>query len=355
MKQSFRWLVLLYLGAIALTVFLLDLRGIRSPAGEPANLPIMRRSAPQNAPAQPDANPPDADPAANSQAASIEAQPTASMASPNRTTQDTLPPTLLPLPTAVASPQPSATPVIITRPAAEQWKTWPVLPQVPANLRAVYQRGLAQGNDPHAFSILGDCQSQPDVFMGVFDRDPQAVRTLPDPMQETVMQFSGSFDRYSPTVKDGTTEGALLWGQWNDNKEKKCLPGETPLNCELRVHRPSIVLVHVGTHWEARSRMYLDRILDVLDQHGVVPVLVTKADNREKDERVNETLAALAEERDLPLWNFWATVQHLPDNGLQPGSDMYLSEAAVVIHREGALEALDAVWRAVRYDKKNNR
>src|SRR5512133_623297 len=32
-----------------------------------------------------------------------------------------------------------------------QWKDWPVTPQVPAELKAVYQRGLAQGNDPHAF------------------------------------------------------------------------------------------------------------------------------------------------------------------------------------------------------------
>ena len=67
-----------------------------------------------------------------------------------------------------------------------------------------------------------------------------------------------------------------------------------------------------------------------------MPILVTKADNREKDERVNQNLASLAEERGLPLWNFWATVQHLPDNGLKEGSDMYLNQEAVEIHRMGA-------------------
>lgn len=248
------------------------------------------------------------------------------------------------LPSATASTSP--TPAV--RLPAEQWKTWPALPQIPAGVREVYQRGLAQANDPRAFSILGDCQSQPDVFLGAYDRDPAAVRALPAPLQETVANFAGSFYRYSPTVKDGTTEGALLWVQWNDNKEKKCKFGETPLDCELRVHRPSIVFIHVGTHWETRNRLYLQKILDNLLDYGAAPILVTKADNREKDERVNHNLAALAEERGLPLWNFWSMVQHLPENGLKRGSDMYLSQEAVPIHQLGALQALDSVWRAVR-------
>lgn len=232
---------------------------------------------------------------------------------------------------------------------AGYWKEWPVMPAfISEHLREVYQRGLKQGNNPHAFSVLGDCQSQPEVFMGLYDSDPAAVRTLPESLQETVKQFNGSFDRYSPTVKDGTTEGALLWIQWNDNKEKKCEYGETPLDCELRVHKPSIVFIHVGTHYEARNRKYLTTIIDKLLEHGAVPILVTKADNRELDERVNGTLASLAYEYDLPLWNFWASVQHLPENGMLKGSDMYLSDEGVIIHREGALQALDTVWRAVR-------
>lgn len=233
-----------------------------------------------------------------------------------------------------------------TRLPSERWKEWPVLSTtVSDELRQVYRQGLARGNNPHAFSILGDCQSQPEVFMGIYDSDPDFVKQLQQHLQETVKQFSGSFDRYSPTVKDGTTEGALLWAQWNDNKEKKCTPGETPIDCELRVHKPTIVFVHIGTHWEARNRGYLTTIIEKILEHGAVPVLVTKADNRELDERVNENLASLAEEFDLPLWNFWASVQHLPENGMEPGSDMYLSEEGLIIHRQGGLEALDSVWR----------
>jgi len=230
----------------------------------------------------------------------------------------------------------------------EEWKLWPELPRVSPELKAVYRRGLEQGNNPHAFSIMGDCQSQPDVFLGILDRDPVFVQALPPALQATVSNFAGSFDRYSPTVKDGTTEGALLWIQWNDNKEKKCKYGETPLDCELRTHQPSIVFIHVGTHWEARNRHYLEIILKKLLDRGAVPILATKGDNREKDERVNKNLASLAAEYNLPLWNFWATVQHLPDNGLKPGSDMYLSNEAMVIHRISALKVLDVIWRSLQ-------
>lgn len=249
-------------------------------------------------------------------------------------------------PTPLPSPTPLPDVANILPP--EQWKEWPVMPVVSAEMRAVYQRGLKQGNNPRAFSVLGDCQSQPEVFMGVFDSDPEVIAALPESLRETVNHFAGSFDRYSPTVKDGTTEGALLWAEWNDNKEKKCTHGETPLDCELRVHRPSIVFIHIGTHWEARNYRYLKEIIERVLDHGAVPVMVTKADNRELDERVNQNIAILAAEYNLPMWNFWASVQHLPDNGMKRNSDMYLSDAGMEIHRAGALDALDAVWRAVR-------
>ena len=258
-----------------------------------------------------------------------------------------------PLPTRLAATPATATPQPIIQPSPtaiplnpEAWKDWPELPVVSAELREIYRQGVAMGNNPHAFSVLGDCQSQPDVFMGVFDSDPQLVEQLPLNLRQTVRNFSGSFDRYSPAVKDGTTEGALLYALWNDNKENTCEYGETPLECELRVHNPSIVFIHVGTHWEARNRIYLNKIIDRILEHRAVPVLVTKADNLELDERINRTYAEVALERDLPLWNFFGSVQHLPNNGMK--DEMYLSDEALIIHRNSALEALDAVWRAVK-------
>jgi hypothetical protein len=235
----------------------------------------------------------------------------------------------------------------------EDWKLWPVLPQVPLYARTLYQQGLALGNDPRAFSILGDCQSLPDTFMGVYDTDPTLVASLPPDLQAAVANFAGSFNRQSPTVKGGTTAGAILWDAWHENKYT-CQTGETPLDCELRLHKPSFVIINLGTHYETRNIIYLRKILDRLAAQGVVPILATKADNRELDERLNLETAQLAAEYNLPLWNFWAAVSDLPNNGVgvKKGEeflgDIYLSDEGLERHRYTALQALAAVWMAVK-------
>jgi hypothetical protein len=156
----------------------------------------------------------------------------------------------------------------------------------------------------------------------------------------------------SPTAQDGTTPGALLWDQWHRG-EYGCSFGETPVDCELRVHRPSFVIIQIGSHFESRNTEYLRRVIDQLLAQGVVPILATKADNRELDHRVNRDMALLADEFDLPLWNFWAAVSNLPDRGLyvMKGRELqgaiYLTDEAKIIHRETGLDALNIVWRAV--------
>jgi hypothetical protein len=235
--------------------------------------------------------------------------------------------------------------------AAEDWKQWPVLPeQISEEMRRLYQEGLQKGTNPHAFSIIGDCQSQPEFFLGIFDIEPLYVSILPVPLQQTAHQFSGSFARSSPTVRDGITAGAVLWNEWANSYQRGqvCRANENPLQCELRVHNPSIVLIHIGTHWEARNHRYLTLIIETIKQHGAVPVMVTKADNREGDERINLQSVQVAQEQGIPVWNFWASVQHTPNNGLEDNSEMYLNAQAVEIHRYSALQVLEKVWRAVK-------
>lgn len=232
------------------------------------------------------------------------------------------------------------------------WKNWPVIPVVDSSLQKVYERGLALGNDPHSFSIFGDCQARPGEFFGVFETDPTTLLFLSPELRETVENFEGSFNRESSTAQDGTTPGALLWIQWHRG-EYGCTFAETPVECELRTHRPSFVIIQVGTHFESRNTEYLRKIILQLMDKGVVPILATKADNREKDERINRDMALLASEYDLPLWNFWASVSDLPNRGLYTRKDrplqgdIYLTDEAERIHRNTGLEALDAVWRAV--------
>lgn len=284
-------------------------------------------------------------------------QPTsASTARPQAITNNQLPTTQATRtrrPTPIALPTLTATatfPPGVTPTASDDWKSLPVIPTVDSSIREVYEYGQTLGNDPHAFSIFGDCQSRPGEFFGVFETDPDLVSSLSPELQETVANFQGSFNRESPTSKDGTTPGSLLWAQWHQG-EFTCSFAETPVECELRIHRPSFVIIQVGTHFESRNTEYLRRIILELMDQGIVPILATKADNREKDERINRDMSMLAAEYDLPLWNFWAAVSDLPDRGLYTRSDrplqgaIYLTEEALSIHRMTGLEALNAVWR----------
>ena len=256
------------------------------------------------------------------------------------------------------TPQPTRTSTPTSIPTATEtdanaWKSLPVIPEtIDASLQKVYERGLELGNNPHAFSIFGDCQSRPGDFFGIFETDATVFEGLPPELREVVDYFGGSFNRESPTAQDGTTPGALLWTQWHRG-EYGCSFAETPVQCELRIHRPSFVLIQVGTHFESRNAEYLRKVILQLLDAGVVPILATKADNREKDERINRDIAMLASEYDLPLWNFWAAVSDLPNRGLYTRADrplqgdIYLTEDAALRHRMTGLAALNAVWRAV--------
>ncbi|MFH2040001.1 MAG: hypothetical protein ABIJ65_11265, partial [Chloroflexota bacterium] len=67
------------------------------------------------------------------------------------------------------SVEPSAT--NDNRQLAEDWQNWPVIPQISPWLRKIYAQGLADGNDPHKFSKIGDCQNVVSLFLP-FDLPP---------------------------------------------------------------------------------------------------------------------------------------------------------------------------------------
>lgn len=244
----------------------------------------------------------------------------------------------------------AGTEIVIEIEVSNEWMTLPVLPQPGANVGTIYAKGRTLGNDPNAFSIFGDCQTQPEVFMGVYETDPDVMDGLPPELQQAVQNFTGSFNRQSSTTQDGTTPGALLWDQWHRG-DYGCSFGETPVECEVRIHRPSFVIIQIGSHFESRNTEYLRTIIRQLLDYGVVPILATKADNRELDNRINRDMALLSDEFDLPLWNFWAALSDLPDRGLyvmegrEEQGAIYLNDEAKEIHRRTGLEALDIVWR----------
>ncbi len=241
------------------------------------------------------------------------------------------------------------------------WKQLPVIPTVSDTARAIYQRGLTMGNDPRAFSKVGDCQNVSTYFLSAFDQPGEyRLGAQYATLQETIDFYQGSFSRESEATKGGYNVAAILQPLRAD--PKVCNPDESPLTCELRLHNPSIVLVSLEEGWGSRPAetygKYMRQVVEVIILQGRLPILATKADNVEGDHSINAAIAQIAYEYDIPLWNFWLAVQPLPDYGLSKDGfhltyarnffdDPVRMKNAWPVRNLTALQTLDAVRRAL--------
>ncbi len=195
----------------------------------------------------------------------------------------------------------------------------PVIPPISEHVIAIFEQGRQLGNNPRAFSKIGDCGSTPAWFLGDFDRGPAFYDLGPyTGVQPVIDYYQGSFARTSLAARAGFNASALFATLWADRSF--CNANEAPLACEYRVQRPSLAFIMLGTndHWHPEEfEPQMRRIIEYSIAAGVIPILSTKADNAEKDWSINATIARLAQEYDIPLWNFWGAVHTLPNGGLQ--------------------------------------
>jgi len=228
-------------------------------------------------------------------------------------------------PTAVEdTPTASSTATLTSTPRPaydpESWQELPVVPELSPNARRILENGLAAGNNPNAFSKVGDCESQTTWFLGDFDMgsDYYDLGPYEDELAPVIQHYAGSFNRLSQAAKQGFTAASLFSPLWSDRKT--CQKNEAPLACEYRLHQPSVAFILVGTNDATNPTTFEGHIRKVIEysiEQGVLPVLGTKADNVEGDHHINKTMAMLAYEYDVPLWNYWLAVQDLPGKGLQ--------------------------------------
>jgi hypothetical protein len=272
--------------------------------------------------------------------------------------QTSLPPTstiqLVPTATSTASA------VISTVASCDDWQSWPVIPHVGGAARGVYQRGQVGGNNGRAFSKIGDGEISTEWFLTAFDLgEPYYDLGSYQDLRPVIEHFAGSFQRMGMAARRGFNTQKILDPSMSD--ATLCAAGESPLTCELRLHRPAFAMLSLGTNQVSNPDEFesgMRQILDILLSQNVVPILSTKGDNLEGDHRINRTIVCLAQEYDLPLWNFWVAIQPLPNHGLQPDlehltygktdfDDMDAMHSAWAVRNLTALQVLDAVWKGV--------
>lgn len=235
---------------------------------------------------------------------------------------------------------------------AAEWEELPVIPvlepPVVGHLEKVANRGKAFGNRLGVFAKIGDSiTASPSFLQALACRTPRlgtwsdlretldffGQMAVPRGVEEAQCPVSNSYSRLGVAAEGG-------WRAVDALTPRESLPqcqGRPAVSCELQLLRPSIALIMFGTNdleefTAVEFRQDLARLVRLVSDAGTIPVISTippRAQPRfsPRVARFNAEIAALAENRALPLWNFWrqmvesdAPGQGLSEDGVHPSA-----------------------------------
>jgi hypothetical protein len=245
------------------------------------------------------------------------------------------------------------------------------------HIRQIYAAGQARGNRANVFAKVGDS-----ITASILTLNPvgDGIYNLGDyPYLQEVIDFyssaeardgHNSFNNQSLAAQVGWTTYGVLDPEARN--PKACLEGEAPLLCEYRLIQPSVALIMFGTNdvgilAAGNYRANLDRIVELTEAQGIIPILSTippRVDYAARVDEFNNIVASVASAHAIPLVDYGGAMLPLGDGGLDldgvhPSVPPKGFEGAAdfrpenlyygyVIRNLTALQMLDAVWRAVQ-------
>jgi hypothetical protein len=246
---------------------------------------------------------------------------------------------------------------------------------VAQHIKAVYIYGQALGNRPDVFSKVGDSITVNTNFLhpigeGVYNLAAYSqLQSVVDTFSVTQARTANSFGNKSLAATVGWSAFAALTP--SNANFSVCARGETPLACEYRLSRPSFALIFFGTNdvgFRSREAFRADmrQIIEITEGAGVIPIISTIPKRPGYETTVtefNQIIFDLTTEYKLPVWEYSAVMETLPNYGLTydnvhpsspPGSydnaanfsPEYL-RYGYVVRNLTALQILDRVWRQV--------
>ncbi len=188
--------------------------------------------------------------------------------------------------------------------------------EVKANARQIFLNGQSMNRNPRAFSVVGDSTTEIPFFLARFDAGPYVLGEY-EYLQSVIDYFNGSFSRDSVAVRIGLHSYTLFDPTWAD--KALCLPNEAVLECEIRLHNPSIVFFRLGSNDVGVAELFDQSMREAVQfsiDNGVIPVIGTKADRFEGSNQNNEILRSIAADYNVPLWEFDIVAGTIDGRGL---------------------------------------
>jgi hypothetical protein len=245
----------------------------------------------------------------------------------------------------------------------------PTSPSVLNHAREIYEQGRILGMDPHVISKIGDCITDNPRFLYPFGLNEYNLGGYIQ-LQPVIDYFGASMAYDSQAAYDGLVTTAVLDPVFAN--PGACLPGESPLHCEIRIHRPSVAIIMFG----AQDLLFtsaedfdqsLRHIVHETIQAGVIPILSTFPSNLQRwDQSIayNQIVVQVAVDYQIPLINLWLALESLPHHGVD-SDGRHLSipitsagdlradnlKRGYTLRNLITLEALDVVWRNAMSDE----
>jgi hypothetical protein len=213
---------------------------------------------------------------------------------------------------------------------AAEWQELPVVPAlgsvVASHLEKVTSRGERFGNRPGVVAKIGDSITASPSFLQALACWPAELGPWEE-LRGTLGFFgrtpvpSGSEEAQCPVSDSYSRLGVAAVGGWR--AADALLPRESfpecqglpAVSCELRLIHPSVALIMFGTNdlkviSATQFRLDLARVARLVSSAGTIPVISTIPPRvtqpfSQRVARFNAEIAALAENRALPLWNYW--------------------------------------------------
>lgn len=206
-----------------------------------------------------------------------------------------------------------------------------VISNVGATSREIFRKGQELGNRAEVFSVVGDSITVAPAFLkpiaralelGAYKSDLESVAN-----RYLVGNARGNQNSFLiDSLAAGNGWGADRILQPGYANQAIC-GTEMPLICELKNTRPAVALIMIGTNDSGgvAPDVYsqnLRRIVEITMSRGVIPVLSTippKLWGQWHTDRVNEwnnIIRGMAGHFEIPLWDYWFTLQGLPNQGI---------------------------------------